>query len=188
LGVGEKNTPPKIKNKKQKFIQTQPHQKPSLFSNASLKIYRSTYLYSTMALLARTATSKASVAAAARRPAVRAQASAANKAAAAAAAALVVATTSAGAAQAADLALGANVFNGNCAACHMGGGNNVIPDHTLQKAAIEQFLTGGFNVEAIETQVRNGKGAMPALEGRLDDDEIVAVAAYVYDQAAGNKW
>jgi cytochrome c6 len=141
-----------------------------------------------MALLSRTATSKATVAAS-RRPAVRVQASAAaNKAAAAAAAAIVVATTSVGAAQAADLALGANVFNGNCAACHMGGGNNVIPDHTLQKAAIEQFLTGGFNVEAIETQVRNGKGAMPAWEGRLDDDEIVAVANYVYDQAAGNKW
>lgn len=139
-----------------------------------------------MALLSRAAVSKAS-ATAARRPVVRAQASAANKAAAAAAAALVVATSS-GAAQAADLALGAQVFNGNCAACHMGGGNNVIPDHTLQRAAIEQYLTGGFNIEAIETQVRNGKGAMPAWEGRLDDDEIVAVAAYVFDQASGDKW
>ena len=141
-----------------------------------------------MALLSRAATSKAS-ASAARRPTARVQATpAANKAAAAAAAALVVATASPGLAEAADLALGANVFNGNCAACHMGGGNNVIQDHTLQKAAIEQYLTGGFNVEAIEYQVRNGKGAMPAWEGRLDDDEIEAVVAYVYDQAAGNKW
>ena len=112
----------------------------------------------------------------------------AKAAAAAAAAAAVVLLSSPAGALAADLALGAQVFNGNCAACHAGGMNNVIPDHTLQKAAIEQFLAGGFNVEAIETQVRNGKGAMPAWEGRLDDDEIVAVANYVYDQAAGDKW
>lgn len=38
------------------------------------------------------------------------------------------------------------------------------------------------------SQVENGKGAMPAWEGTLDDDEIQAVAAYVYDQAAGDKW
>lgn len=146
-----------------------------------------------MATLSRAGTSaKAAATAATRRPVVRAAALVDNKASAAmaAAAAAVVLAVASGpqAAQAADLALGAQVFNGNCAACHQGGMNNVIPDHTLQKAAIEQFLTGGFNVEAIETQVRNGKGAMPAWEGRLDDDEIVAVAAYVYDQAAGGKW
>lgn len=33
------------------------------------------------------------------------------------------------------------------------GGNSVIPDHTLQKAAIEQFLTGGLTLEAITYQV-----------------------------------
>jgi cytochrome c6 len=133
-----------------------------------------------MALLSRSSlTCKAS---ASRRPTVRASAGA-NRAAAAAAAAAVILSASPVPAMAADLALGANVFNGNCAACHMGGGNNVIPDHTLQKAAIEQFLSGGLSVEAIEYQVRNGKGAMPAWEGRLDDDEIVAVANYVYEQA-----
>lgn len=89
---------------------------------------------------------------------------------------------------AADLALGKQVFEGNCAACHSGGGNSVIPDHTLQKAAIEQFLTGGLTLEAITYQVENGKGAMPAWDGTLDDDEIQAVSAYVYDQATGSKW
>jgi hypothetical protein len=34
------------------------------------------------------------------------------------------------------------------------GGNTVIPDHTLQKAAIEQFLSGGLTLEAITYQVR----------------------------------
>lgn len=89
---------------------------------------------------------------------------------------------------AADLALGKQVFEGNCAACHAGGGNSVIPDHTLQKAAIEQFLTGGLTLEAITYQVENGKGAMPAWEGTLDDDEIQAVSAYVFDQATNDKW
>ena len=37
-------------------------------------------------------------------------------------------------------------------------------------------------------QVTNGKGAMPAWGGQLSPDEIAAVAAYVYDQAAGDKW
>jgi mono/diheme cytochrome c family protein len=29
---------------------------------------------------------------------------------------------------------------------------------------------------------------MPAFGGRLDDDEIADVAAYVFDQATGGKW
>lgn len=33
------------------------------------------------------------------------------------------------------------------------GNNSVIPDHTLKKAAIEQFLTGGLTLEAIQYQV-----------------------------------
>jgi Cytochrome C oxidase, cbb3-type, subunit III len=41
---------------------------------------------------------------------------------------------------------------------------------------------------AIITQVTNGKNAMPAFGGRLDDDEITDVAAYVYDQATNAKW
>jgi hypothetical protein len=45
------------------------------------------------------------------------------------------------------------VFEGNCAACHAGGNNTVISDHTLRKAALEQYLAGGFNLEAIVYQV-----------------------------------
>ena len=39
------------------------------------------------------------------------------------------------------------------AACHTGGGNTVLPDHTLQKAAIKKFLDGGLNITAIVYQV-----------------------------------
>lgn len=91
-------------------------------------------------------------------------------------------------AKAADLALGEEVFGNNCAACHMGGQNSVMPDKTLQKAALEQYLAGGFTGEAIVAQVENGKGAVPAWAGRLSEEEIEGVAAYVYKQAAGSLW
>ncbi|GLI69069.1 hypothetical protein VaNZ11_013613, partial [Volvox africanus] len=90
--------------------------------------------------------------------------------------------------QATDLALGAQVFNGNCAACHQGGRNSVITEKTLEKAALEQYLDGGFNIEAIIYQVENGKGAMPAWADRLSEEEIQSVAEYVYKQAAEGLW
>ncbi|GAB4816003.1 hypothetical protein N2152v2_003049 [Parachlorella kessleri] len=103
-------------------------------------------------------------------------------------AATVVLSTAAAPALAADLILGEEVFNNNCAACHMGGRNTVQVEKTLQKAALEQYLAGGLNMEAITTQVTDGKGAMPAWGDRLSEEEIEAVANYVFDQASNNKW
>lgn len=80
------------------------------------------------------------------------------------------------------------MFAGNCAACHAGGNNVIQPEKTLRKDALDQFLEGGLKVESIINQVTNGKNAMPAFGGRLADDEISDVAAYVFDQATGNKW
>ena len=53
---------------------------------------------------------------------------------AAASAALLVAAP----AFAADAEAGEKIFSANCAACHAGGQNSVVPDHTLEKAAIEK--------------------------------------------------
>ena len=92
------------------------------------------------------------------------------------------------AAFAADLDNGAQVFAGNCAACHAGGNNVIQNEKTLRKEALEQYLAGGLKPESIVTQVTNGKNAMPAFGGRLDADEISDVAAYVYDQATNAKW
>ena len=74
---------------------------------------------------------------------------------------------------------GQKIFTANCAACHAGGQNSVVPDHTLEKEAIEKFLTGGFNEAAVMKQVTNGKNAMPAFGGRLSEDDIANVATYV---------
>ena len=86
-----------------------------------------------------------------------------------------------------DLALGAQVFNNNCAACHLGGGNSVVPARTLAKADITEGL-GGFDEAKIIYQVQNGKNAMPAWADRLEEDEIEGVASYVFDCASNNKW
>eukprot|EP00471_Norrisiella_sphaerica_P000975 CAMPEP_0184480220 /NCGR_PEP_ID=MMETSP0113_2-20130426/1705_1 /TAXON_ID=91329 /ORGANISM="Norrisiella sphaerica, Strain BC52" /LENGTH=152 /DNA_ID=CAMNT_0026858547 /DNA_START=55 /DNA_END=513 /DNA_ORIENTATION=- len=78
-----------------------------------------------------------------------------------------------------------SIFETNCGACHQGGGNNIITGHTLSKTAMEQYLDGGWNKEAIEYQIRNGKGPMPAWEGVLSDEEIKAMTEWVYEQSTG---
>merc|ERR1712023_346739 len=78
-----------------------------------------------------------------------------------------------------------SIFETNCGACHQGGGNNIIEGHTLSKTAMEQYLDGGWNKEAIEYQIRNGKGPMPAWEGVLSEEEIKAMTDWVYEQSTG---
>jgi cytochrome c6 len=102
------------------------------------------------------------------------------KGAAAAGVAALIATAPA---LAADVGNGETVFNANCAACHAGGQNVIMPEKTLEKAALEQYLAGGRSEKSIITQVTNGKNAMPAFGGRLSDDEIADVAAYVIKSA-----
>ncbi|MEL6353328.1 MAG: c-type cytochrome [Cyanobacteria bacterium J06627_28] len=85
-----------------------------------------------------------------------------------------------------DLAAGAQIFSGNCAACHIGGNNAVMAQKTLKVDALEQYLDGygtEHDINAIIKQVTYGKNAMAAFGTRLSEDEIVNVAAYVQDQA-----
>jgi cytochrome c6 len=84
---------------------------------------------------------------------------------------------------AADVAAGEQVFNANCAACHAGGQNVIMPDKTLEKEALDQYLAGGRSVASVVTQVTNGKNAMPAFGGRLSDEDIANVATYVITTA-----
>ena len=82
---------------------------------------------------------------------------------------------------AADLAAGEQIFSANCSACHAGGNNAIMPEKTLKKEALEENQMNSVN--AIITQVTNGKNAMPAFGGRLADDDIVNVANYVLSQS-----
>ncbi|HEY9597497.1 MAG TPA: c-type cytochrome [Cyanophyceae cyanobacterium] len=82
---------------------------------------------------------------------------------------------------AADTVNGAKVFSANCAACHVGGRNVIMADKTLKKEALTKYDMNSLN--AIVTQVTNGKNAMPAFKGRLTDQQIEDVATYVLEQA-----
>ena len=98
---------------------------------------------------------------------------------AAAATAAVTAGVAVSPAFAGDAGAGEQVFNANCAACHAGGQNVIMPEKTLEKDALDQYLAGGRKESSVVTQVTNGKNAMPAFGGRLSDDDIANVATYV---------
>jgi cytochrome c6 len=83
--------------------------------------------------------------------------------------------------QAANLATGAKIFNANCSPCHMGGNNVIIANKTLKKEALRKY--GMDSLEAIKTQVKKGKNAMPAFGGRLNSIQVEDVAAYVLGQS-----
>ncbi|TAE54253.1 MAG: cytochrome C6 [Nostocales cyanobacterium] len=83
---------------------------------------------------------------------------------------------------AADTATGKGIFTANCAQCHAGGKNLVAgPSKSLFKEALE--ANNMYSADAIVYQVTNGKNAMPAFKGRLNDGQIADVAAYVMEQA-----
>jgi mono/diheme cytochrome c family protein len=74
---------------------------------------------------------------------------------------------------------GKEVFAANCGSCHTfadaGTTGTIGPD-------LDQV---GLDAAAVEAQVRSGGGGMPAFEGELSDDEIVAVANYVVNERQG---
>lgn len=80
-----------------------------------------------------------------------------------------------------DIAKGGKVFAANCASCHAGGKNLVNPVKTLKKLDLEKYNM--YSLEAIKTQVTNGKAAMPSFKGRLNPEQIDDVASYVLDKA-----
>ena len=82
---------------------------------------------------------------------------------------------------AADIDNGERIFTANCAACHAGGNNVIMPEKTLKKDILE--ANGMNTVSAITYQVTNGKNAMPAFGGRLSDTDIEDVASYVLSQS-----
>jgi cytochrome c6 len=86
---------------------------------------------------------------------------------------------------AAETSNGAKIFEANCASCHIGGGNILISQKTLKKEALSKYLENynSDSIEAIIHQVQNGKNAMPAFKGKLSPENILEVAAYVFQNA-----
>ena len=83
-----------------------------------------------------------------------------------------------------NLERGKNLFNQNCIACHKGGQNVIIPEKNLKRLTLE--ANGMYSNEAIIYQVLNGKNGMPAFGGRLTENEIEDISAYVMISAENN--
>ena len=103
--------------------------------------------------------------------------------------ALLIALMAPSYAMAGDVAHGEQVFSANCAACHMGGGNVVNGQRTLQQDDLKAYLANysDGHEQAIAYQVTNGKNGMPAFGSNLSDAEIADVAAFV-ESKASNGW
>jgi cytochrome c6 len=80
-----------------------------------------------------------------------------------------------------DPSKGETIFTGNCAACHANGKNVLQPEKTLEKEVLE--TNGMYSIDAIVTQVTNGKNAMPAFGGRLSQEDIENVASFVLNKS-----
>ncbi len=65
------------------------------------------------------------------------------------------------------------------------------PRPAVDPASTQRFITLPVMRKLLPRaalQVRSGKDAMPPFQGSLSDEEIAAVAAFVYDQAAKDLW
>ncbi|WP_017315086.1 cytochrome c6 PetJ [Mastigocladopsis repens] len=84
-----------------------------------------------------------------------------------------------------EISNGGKIFNANCASCHIGGGNILIDEKTLKKEALSKYLENydADSIQAIIYLVQNGKNAMPAYKSKLSEQEILEVAAYVFQKA-----
>ena len=80
---------------------------------------------------------------------------------------------------------GEQIFNSNCAACHMGGGNVIRADRTLKMSDLKNHVEAYTSspLEALEREIEDGLNAMPSYAGKLTEEEIIAVATYVEKRA-----
>jgi cbb3-type cytochrome c oxidase subunit III len=71
------------------------------------------------------------------------------------------------------------LFTANCGSCHVlaaaGTSGTIGPNLDQNSAALER----------IAEQIRQGGGGMPAFEGQLSDEQIDALAKYVFDNRGG---
>lgn len=81
---------------------------------------------------------------------------------------------------AADIEHGKQLFGGNCASCHAGGINAIVPAKTLKQDALE--ANGKNSVAAIVAQITNGAGLMPKF-ANLSETDKEDIATYVLAQA-----
>ena len=76
---------------------------------------------------------------------------------------------------------GGNLFNHNCAGCHINGGNIIRRSKNLKISSLKR--NGIDNPEAIAKIARQGVGIMSGYEDDLGDNGDQIVANWVWEQA-----
>jgi cytochrome c6 len=76
---------------------------------------------------------------------------------------------------------GAELFQRNCAGCHLNGGNIIRRGKTLKLAALER--QGVASEQAIAAIAASGVGQMGGYEAVLGEEGVRLVAAWVWEQA-----
>ena len=76
---------------------------------------------------------------------------------------------------------GGNLFNHNCAGCHINGGNIIRRSKNLKISSLKR--NGIDNPEAIAKIARQGIGIMSGYEDELGDNGDQIVANWVWEQA-----
>lgn len=88
---------------------------------------------------------------------------------------LMAAAMAAGAAQAADVQRGGDLYRQHCQSCHGSDGRPVLPlapDLTRPTALLKPDLS-------LLAVIRGGRGAMPAYQGALRDRDILDIVAHL---------
>ena len=77
---------------------------------------------------------------------------------------------------------GEEIFQQMCSGCHGPDGRaQTDMGKSLQAADLTSDAVQHLSTSEISKQVQKGKGKMPGFEGKLSDDEIKAVVAYVQE-------
>jgi mono/diheme cytochrome c family protein len=88
-----------------------------------------------------------------------------------------------------DAAAGRRIFERKCASCHNanGDGKTIVAGHLPYASLIDGVWRSDGSPAAMEMQVREGRDPMPKFQGKLTDEEIRQVVAYVgaLSRAAG---
>ena len=80
-----------------------------------------------------------------------------------------------------DTVAGRRIFERKCATCHNvnGDGKTIVASHLPYASLIDGVWRSDGSPAAIEKQVREGRDPMPKFQGKLTDEEIRQVVAYV---------
>ena len=117
----------------------------------------------------------------------------ATASAATAAAALVGLLAFPSTAYSADIARGKEIFDNNCAGCHVGGANLVKPEKNLQREALARYVSSDLSQAEVQQWVQQSGQhkrivffKMP--DGKMKEADWADVTTYVVDQALNDKW